>query len=433
VTAAHRILADVLAETPTPTPRPTPSCADAHELCQYIFQRTDQVWLAEGSYLFLLKPLRILLIVLLAILARFLFHRFISKLISSTTNDSSPVLLRPLREKMPTALRDTTGALPERRRQRAAALGSVLRSIASATIFATAVLLVLSELGIDLAPMLASAGIAGLAVGFGAQNLVKDFIAGLFMLLEDQYGVGDVVDLGSASGTVEAVGLRITTVRDAQGVVWYIRNGEIVRVGNKSQGWATVIVDVPVGFAAEEATGILRRATAGLAEDPRWKDDLMEPPEVLGVEQITADGAVLRTTVKTTSEAQWRIGRELRSRLTEALERAGIADRLGGGSRVYLQPAGADATATGAADGSGVTNGFGAGHGRTDADGRSGTDGRSRADRRTDADGRSGADGRSAAAREEAAASEGAAAGGAAMGGATGAMNAAENGPMPEK
>jgi len=415
VTAPHRILAAVLAETPTPTPRPTPSCADAHELCQYIFQRTDQVWLAEGSYLFLLKPLRILLIVLLAILARFLFHRFISKLVSSTTNDSSPVLLRPLREKMPTALRDATGAQPERRRQRAEALGSVLRSIASATIFATAVLLVLSELGIDLAPMLASAGIAGLAVGFGAQNLVKDFIAGLFMLLEDQYGVGDVVDLGAASGTVEAVGLRITTVRDGQGVVWYIRNGEIVRVGNKSQGWATVIVDVPVGFAVEEATAILRSAAAGLAEAPQWKDDLMEPPEVLGVEQITADGAVLRTTVKTTSEAQWRIGRELRRRLTEALERAGIADRMGGGTRVYLQPAGADATSTGAADGSGVTDGFGAGHGRTDADGRSG------------------ADGRSAAAREEAAASDGAAAGGAAMGGATGAMNAAENGPMPEK
>ena len=136
----------------------------------------------------------------------------------------------------------------------------MLRSVVSVSIFIVAVMLVLGELGVQLAPLIASAGIAGIALGFGAQNLVKDFIAGLFMLLEDQYGVGDVVDVGEASGTVEAVGLRITTIRDARGVLWYIRNGEIVRVGNRSQGWALVVVDVPVGFAGvEEATGVLRR------------------------------------------------------------------------------------------------------------------------------------------------------------------------------
>jgi small conductance mechanosensitive channel len=200
-------------------------------------------------------------------------------------------------------------------------------------------MLVLSELSINLAPLLASAGIVGLAIGFGAQNLVKDFVTGVFMLLEDQYGVGDVVDVGQASGTVETVGLRITTIRDAQGVVWYIRNGEIVRVGNKSQGWAQVVVDIPVGFAGvKEATEILRIAAARLADDPQWSDDLIEPPEVLGVEQITADGAVLRTTVKTTSESQWRVGRELRRCLTDALDKAGIAERLGAG-RVHLHPA----------------------------------------------------------------------------------------------
>jgi small conductance mechanosensitive channel len=173
------------------------------------------------------------------------------------------------------------------------------------------------------------------------------------MLLEDQYGVGDVVDVGQASGTVEAVGLRITTIRDANGVVWYIRNGEISRVGNKSQGWAQVMVDIPVGFAgAKEATEILRAAADRLSEDPQWSDDLMEAPEVLGVEQITADGVVLRTTVKTTSESQWRVGRELRRCLTEALDKAGITERLGAG-RVLLHPAAASdpgtATATGAA------------------------------------------------------------------------------------
>ena len=126
----------------------------------------------------------------------------------------------------------------------------MLQSIASVSIFAVATMLVLGELGVQLAPLIASAGVAGVALGFGAQNLVKDFIAGLFMLLEDQYGVGDVIDVGEASGTVEAVGLRITTIRDGRGVLWYIRNGEIVRVGNRSQGWALVVVDVPIGFAS---------------------------------------------------------------------------------------------------------------------------------------------------------------------------------------
>jgi moderate conductance mechanosensitive channel len=335
VSVLHQIAADYLA---APSPAPTPTCPNAPELCRYVYDQTGSVWLAQGSYLLLVKPLRILLIIALAILARTLINRTISRIVRGTTNDRAPALLRPLRAKVPDALRDATGVLPERRRQRAEALGSVLRSIASATIFVVTVMLVLSELGIDLAPLLASAGIAGLAIGFGAQNLVKDFIAGLFMLLEDQYGVGDNVDVGQASGTVESVGLRVTTIRDVQGILWYIRNGEIVRVGNKSQGWALVVIDVPVGFAGvEEATEILRAAAGRLAEDPEWSEDLIEAPEVLGVEQITVDGAVLRTTVKTTPDARWRVGREMRRRLTEALETGGIAAKLGAG-RVILHP-----------------------------------------------------------------------------------------------
>jgi small-conductance mechanosensitive channel len=335
VSVLHLIAADYLA---APSPAPTPSCPNAPELCRYVYDQTGSVWLAQGSYLLLVKPLRILLIVALAIIARTLINRTISRIVRGTTNDKSPALLRPLKSRMPNALREATGAPPERRRQRAEALGSVLRSISSATIFVVAVMLVLSELGINLAPLLASAGIAGLAIGFGAQNLVKDFIAGLFMLLEDQYGVGDNIDAGQASGTVESVGLRVTTIRDVQGILWYIRNGEIVRVGNKSQGWALVVIDVPVGFAGvEEATEILQAAAAGLAEDPDWSDDLIEAPEVLGVEQITVDGAVLRTTVKTEPAARWRVGREMRRRLTEALESGGIAAKLGTG-RVFLHP-----------------------------------------------------------------------------------------------
>jgi small conductance mechanosensitive channel len=336
----------LLDPTPAPTPvstllspsppSPSPTC-QSDPFCQFVYDRTGLNWLAEGGYWFLVKPVRILLIIVIALIVRSVLNRMVSRLTRSATDEKTPGLLRPLRERV--SSQDPAVVRIERRRQRAEALGSVLQSFVSITVFAIALMMVLSELGINLAPLLASAGIAGVALGFGAQNLVKDFIAGLFMLLEDQYGVGDVVDLGEASGTVEAVGLRITTIRDLHGVVWYIRNGEIVRVGNRSQGWAVVVVDVPVGFAGvEEATGVLRAAATALKDDPDFADDILEAPQVLGVEQITLDGAVVRTTAKTPSQAQWRVGRELRRRLTEAIEEAGITQQMTA-SRVFVRSA----------------------------------------------------------------------------------------------
>jgi small conductance mechanosensitive channel len=301
-----------------------------------VYQKTGLDWLAEGGYYFLVKPLRILLIVVIALIARYVLNRMVTRLTRSASDDRQPGLLRPLRERMGPSP-EASIIRTERRRQRAEALGSVLRSSVSVAIFTIAIMLILGELGVNLAPLIASAGIVGVALGFGAQNLVKDFITGLFMLLEDQYGVGDLVDVGEATGTVEAVGLRITTIRDARGVLWYIRNGEIVRVGNRSQGWALVVIDVPVGFAGvEEATAVLRAAAAAVTDDPEFSGDLLEPPEVLGVEQITLDGAVVRTTAKTHSDAQWRVARELRLKLTEAIEAAGITHHMTA-SRVFLR------------------------------------------------------------------------------------------------
>ncbi len=324
---------------PTPSPSPTPNCVSASDVCHWVYDVTGNRWLAAGSYWFLVKPASILLIVIVALVARFLLHRAIDRLVRTTSDGTVPTILRPLKERLPGSIPSGMALFPERRRQRAEAIGSVLRSFASAAIFSIAGLMILNELGFDLAPLLASAGIAGVAIGFGAQSLVKDLIAGLFMLLEDQYGVGDVVDLGQASGTVESVGLRITTIRDGRGVLWYIRNGEIVRVGNRSQGWAVVMVDITVDFAqVDQAGGVLRQAAAGLAEDPEWAEDLIDPPEMLGVEQITIDGAMLRTTVKTPADAQWRVGRELRRRLTEALATAGISGQVPV-SRLSIQPA----------------------------------------------------------------------------------------------
>jgi len=328
-----------LAPTPAPsgssvdilpgTPDVTASC-DADAVCNWVFDQTGMQWLANGSYVFVVKPVRIILIILIAVLIRWLLHRAIHRLTATTSRAAMPALLKPLREradKQQEAADNTF--IPERRRQRAEAIGSVLRSFVTAVVFTMAVLLVLGELGFNLGPLLASASIVGVALGFGAQSLVKDLIAGLFMLLEDQYGVGDSVDLGDAAGVVETVGLRVTTVRDMRGVLWYIRNGEIIRVGNKSQGWAMVVIDIPIGFVnSEQATAVLREAAMALADEPEHATEFLEPPDVIGVEQMTVDGAVIRTIAKTTAEGQPIVQRELRRRLTEALETSGISERI---------------------------------------------------------------------------------------------------------
>jgi moderate conductance mechanosensitive channel len=312
---------------PTPEPSTAPACLD-DQFCDFIYERTGNEWLAAGGYYLLVKPARIVLIILAAVVIRHIATKMIDRLVSGASEGKGRGLLRPLRERLPAPARDATGLRLERRRQRAEALGSVLNSVASVTIFVIAAMLVLAELGVNLAPLIASAGIVGVAFGFGAQNLVKDFIAGLFMLLEDQYGVGDSIDVGDVSGTVEAVGLRTTTVRDELGVLWYVRNGEIVRVGNRSQGWALVAVDVPVGYTVvDQATEVLQRAAEALAAQREYADDLLDPPQVLGVEQVTPEGAVLRVTIRTMPEAQQRLARELRRRLTEAIEAAGLSGR----------------------------------------------------------------------------------------------------------
>ena len=318
------------------TPNVTESCrTDA--LCSRVYEMTNNQWLANSSYVIIVKPVRIIGIILAAMLIRWLLHRAIRRLTTSTSRASMPALLKPLKERTQSA--EEGQFIPERRRQRAEAIGSVLRSFVTAVVFTIAVLLVIGEFGFNLAPLLASAGIAGVALGFGAQSLVKDLIAGLFMLLEDQYGVGDTVDLGDATGVVETVGLRITTVRDGRGVLWYVRNGEIVRVGNKSQGWAMVVVDIPIGFvSSEHAIAVLRTAAQQVADDPEHATEFLEPPDVVGVETLTVDGATIRTIAKTTADGQIAVQRELRRALTEALEDSGISERIAA-SRLLPRPA----------------------------------------------------------------------------------------------
>jgi small-conductance mechanosensitive channel len=217
----------------------------------------------------------------------------------------------------------------ERRKQRVRALGSVLRSAASVTIFSIAGVTILGDLGINLAPLLASAGVVGIAVGFGAQNLVRDYLSGIFMLVEDQYGVGDVITVGDATGTVETVTLRITRLRSVNGIVWHVRNGAIETVGNESQGWARAVLDFPVPYTADLTTirTLLADTVAGMWNEPVWRTVMIEKPEVWGAQQVdmTPPPAVtMRVVVKTAPLRQWEVEREMRARVKAALDTAGI-------------------------------------------------------------------------------------------------------------
>jgi moderate conductance mechanosensitive channel len=214
----------------------------------------------------------------------------------------------------------------ERRKQRVRALGAILRSAASVTIFAIAGFVILGDLSINLAPLLASAGVVGVAIGFGAQSLVRDYLAGVFMLVEDQYGVGDVITIGDATGTVENVTLRITRVRDVNGVVWHIRNGGIEAVGNESQGWARAVVDFPVPYETDLPTinGLLTEVGDAMWNEPTWRSVMLEAPEVWGAQEISGSEVIMRIVVKTAPLRQWETEREMRARVKAALHQAGI-------------------------------------------------------------------------------------------------------------
>lgn len=280
---------------------------------------TGRDWLVD-------RPLQIAGYVALAIVLRLVLHKLIDRFTRRSSSDSSkpPLLLRPLRERAATSLQGTI--LSERRRQRATTIGSVMKSGVSVVILTWFVLSVLDVVGVNVAPFIASAGIVGVALGFGAQNLVRDFLSGIFMLLEDQYGVGDVVDLGEAIGTVESVGLRVTTVRDVNGTVWYCRNGEVLRVGNMSQGFAVAVLDLPVAHTAnvDEACEVAEKAALDVVESNVFEEDLLGAPEMLGVNAVSADTVTIRITVKTRPGRQWAVQRGMHREILQAFENAGV-------------------------------------------------------------------------------------------------------------
>jgi moderate conductance mechanosensitive channel len=288
----------------------------ASSLCLSVYRSTGNSLLAQLSDTLVVRPAKIALIFAVAFVARRLLSRLLGRLVTG----------KPRRV-------ETVAAL--------------FRSIASVTVWSIAALMALSELGLNLGPLIAGAGVVGVAVGFGAQNLVRDFLSGVFMLVEDQYGVGDVIDAGPAVGTVESVSLRSTRLRDVNGTLWHLPNGQIERVGNRSQQWSRALLDVDVSYDTEigHATEVIKQAAETLCGDERFAGSILAAPEVWGVENLGADSVSIRVVLKTVPADQLRVTRELRARIKEAFDAAGIEipqrtvwHRSGDGAVAVLPP-----------------------------------------------------------------------------------------------
>ncbi len=335
---------------PGPNPPPVPAfggtlataCGSNPGIaCRLAWDLTHSLRVANLTSVFFAGPahllLRIAFVILVALVIRLAAHRAIRKITARAARD------------MPEAPDHTPMLFRERRQQRATALGSVLSNAASLTIVGIAAVMILGDLGLNLAPLLASAGVLGVALGFGAQNLVQDFLAGVFMLVEDQYGVGDVVTVDGTTGTVEQVSLRITRLRDINGVVWNIRNGTIKQAGNESHGWARAVVDFPVPYRQEIplVREVMTRTVDTMWQEPAWREILLEEPKVWGVQSLSSDEVVMRVAARTAPLRQWEVQRELAERLKDALDASGAA----------VEPAGVTAAAPGMAESDGNGNG----------------------------------------------------------------------------
>lgn len=299
------------------------ACGDAPGLvCQWVFDRTDAAWaLLLGRSVS--TVLRILLISVLSWIATRVVRRLVKRFVRGL-GDEHVGRLTSMRRRAPLA--DTAPTDLARATMRAETIASVLRSVATFAIWTIAVFLILGELNFNLGPLLASAGIAGVAIGFGAQSLVKDFLSGIFMLLEDQYGIGDIVDVGEATGTVEMISLRSTRLRDVYGTVWHVPNGQINRIGNFSQQWSRALLDIGVAYDTDidHAFAVIKRVADEAWQHPDWHGAIQEEPALWGVENFAADGIIIRLVVKTTPKRQFEVNRYIRRRLKEAFDAEGI-------------------------------------------------------------------------------------------------------------
>jgi len=318
----------------------TEACgAEPTVLCDLVFDVTGNDRLARLSDV-LARPLTALVILLVAWILNRIVQRLLGRAIDSLIarhDAEAAVQAAAVEERATTEERVTmqqwaiTRALAvrdasERRSQRTRTLGQVAKSVTSIVIYVIAGLMALGEFDIDIGPLIAGAGIVGVALGFGAQSLVKDFLSGIFMLIEDQYGVGDIVDVGEASGVVEAFNLRTTQIRDINGSLWHVPNGEIARVANKSQEWARTVLDIEVAYDTDlaKAKQVIKRVADQVWVEAPDNATILEEPEVWGLEAFGASAIVIRLAMKVEPAEQWATARVVRARLKEAFEAEGI-------------------------------------------------------------------------------------------------------------
>ncbi len=265
------------------------------------------------------KPLQLVIMVVVTILVRYLLVRLFDRLVRRAMSIRHRDNGRP----------ETPEAVIEfkRKEQRADSISQLLSSVITFAVWSISLITILANVGINVAPILASAGVVGVALGFGAQTLVKDFLAGIFMIIEDQYGINDLVDVGPVVGVVEDVGLRVTRLRDLSGVVWYVRNGEILRVANRSQGWTMAIVDVPVSYDTDlnKVRSIIEKVADEMHNDPASQDLIIDRPEYAGVESMSGEAVVVRITARALPDKQVVAGREIRERIKNAFDSNGVS------------------------------------------------------------------------------------------------------------
>lgn len=279
--------------------------------------------LPEGVWDLGFTMARILLIVVLAYVLQRIAKRLIKRLINSM-KEQGVERLGKMRSRAPLA--DTRPVNLARATMRTETIGGVLRSITTFTVWTVAFLMILGQIGVNLGPLIAGAGIIGVALGFGAQRLVQDFLSGIFMLLEDQYGIGDYIDTGEANGTVEGISLRTTRLRDVYGIVWHVPNGEIRRVGNHSQEYARALLDIGIAYGSDIdlAAEIMQREADRMAREARWEDMVLDEPELWGVQDLGDSEVTIRLVIKVRPLTQWKVMRELRRRIKYAFDREGV-------------------------------------------------------------------------------------------------------------
>lgn len=316
----------------------TDACGkDPGWVCERIFDLTDSRTWARVAEWIVAKPVMILVTVLVAAVVarvgRWTVTRAMNRLLATQSKGGAKRHEGELRRRTSQMIL-SAGDSSQRAQARFETLDAVFRSMMTALVWFVALFVILDTVGVSLGPLLATAGIAGIALGFGTQTMVRDFISGFFIVAEDQFGVGDTIDLGGgAKGVVERVTLRATHLRDSEGTVWHVANGQITRVANKSQEWARALIDVvlPYEVDVDVASGVMQEVADSMQSDPTWSSRILERAEIWGIQEFDADGVHVRMVIKTEPAAQFGVLRELRGRLKSTFDAKGIAFAYAGG------------------------------------------------------------------------------------------------------